>query len=77
MREYLVDLRKSREESQQDVADSVGISRQYYAMIETGSRQKKMDITLLASLANHFKVSPHKLMEMEQACTRENAEDAS
>lgn len=57
MREYLVDLRTKQNESQQDVANALGISRQYYAMIEAGERQKKMDITLVAAIANHFGVS--------------------
>ena len=67
MREYLVDLRTQRSESQQDVANAVGISRQYYAMIESGERQKKMDITLLTALSRHFDVPVAKLIDMEQS----------
>lgn len=55
-RQYLVDLRKRRNESQQEVADSIGISRQYYSLIEAGERQKQMDITLATRLARHFSV---------------------
>ena len=64
-REYLISWRRQRNESQQDVADSVGVSRQYYAMIEDGSRQKKMDVTLLTALARHFDVSAAEIVEME------------
>ncbi len=42
MRAYLVELRKKHDLSQQDVADYVGISRQYYNAIENGIRQKKI-----------------------------------
>jgi transcriptional regulator with XRE-family HTH domain len=36
----------------QEVADKIGISRQYYQMIECGERQKNMDITLVKSLSD-------------------------
>lgn len=64
-RDYLIMWRKQRNESQQDVAESVGVSRQYYAMIEDGSRQKKMDVTLLTALARHFGVPASEIVEKE------------
>lgn len=67
MRDYLVDMRTKRNESQQDVAKAVGISRQYYAMIEAGERQKKMDITLLTALSKHFGVPVAKIISLEQS----------
>ena len=67
MREYLIELRKQRNESQQDVADDIGVSRQYYALIETGERQKRMDITLLTELARHFKVPVSDFVSLEQS----------
>ena len=66
MRSYLVDLREKHGESQQDVADALGISRQYYQMIETGERQKKMDTTLVIGIAQHFSVSAAEIIECEQ-----------
>lgn len=66
MRSYLVDLREKYGESQQDVADALGISRQYYQMIETGERQKKMDTTLVVGIAQHFSVSAAEIIECEQ-----------
>lgn len=66
LREYLVDLRERRNESQQDVADALGISRQYYCMIENGDRQKRMDVTLIAGLANHFGISVAEFVSLEQ-----------
>ena len=56
-RDYLVELRLKHKETQQDVADAVNISRQYYAMIESGERQKRMDMLLISSLSSHFKLS--------------------
>lgn len=54
MRKYLVELREVHNMTQQNVADKIGISRQYYAMVENGERQSKMDITLAAKLAAAF-----------------------
>lgn len=69
MRKYLSDLRTQRNESQQDVANSLGITRQYYQLIEAGDRQKRMDITLLAALSNHFDVPMPEIIAMEQAAS--------
>lgn len=67
LREYLVELREKRNESQQDVAAALGISRQYYCMIENGDRQKRMDVTLIAGIANHFGVPVTEIVSFEQA----------
>lgn len=67
MREYLVDLRNNANLSQQDVADYIGVTRQYYNAIENGSRQKKMDITLITKLSKLFDLS------LQQICSYENA----
>jgi transcriptional regulator with XRE-family HTH domain len=65
MREYLVNLRKERNESQQDVADAIGITRQYYAMIEAGQRQKKLDVMMITLLSNHFGISVTEIIAQE------------
>lgn len=65
MREYLVKLRKQYDLSQQDVADYVGISRQYYNAIENGVRQKKMDVTLVSKFADLFKTSLQRICDAE------------
>lgn len=67
MRNYLIEIREQRNETQQDVANAIGISRQYYAMIENESRQKRMDITLITSLAKHFNIPVSKLISLEQS----------
>lgn len=66
MRDYLVTLRKKRNESQQDVASSVGISRQYYDMIEKAARQRKMDIVLVMALAKHFSIPATTILAEEE-----------
>ena len=57
MRQYLVSLRNEHGYSQQDVADKLNISRQYYQMIEAGERQKKMDISLASGIATLYGIS--------------------
>lgn len=57
MRQYLVDLRIQHGLSQQDVANRLGISRQYYQMIENGERQKHLALSLASSFAVLYGVS--------------------
>lgn len=57
MRQYLVDLRVRHGLSQQDVANRLGISRQYYQMIENGERQKHLALSLASSFAVLYGVS--------------------
>lgn len=66
MREYLRELRIDKNITQQTVADSVGITRQYYNMIETGERQKKLSIDMAQRLAKVFGVT------FEYICEKEN-----
>ena len=42
VREYLIEAREKAGLTQQDVANRIGISRQYYQMVETGERQKRI-----------------------------------
>lgn len=67
MREYLKTLREDKGMTMQDVADKIGISRQYYQQIEAGERQKKMDITLVIALANLFGISAEQIIANEES----------
>ncbi len=66
MRQYLIDMREQRNETQQDVANALGISRQYYAMIERGERQKNIDLMVISTLAAHFCIPVATLAEAEK-----------
>ena len=70
LRKYLVNLREQRNESQQDVADALGISRQYYCMIENGDRQKRM---LITGIASHFGVPVSEIVSLEQSLSAESS----
>ena len=66
MRGYLKELREQKGFSLQNVADSIGITRQYYQQIENGERQKNMDISLVVQLSNLFGISPEAIINEEQ-----------
>lgn len=66
MREYLKQLRTDRNMTMQDVADAFGITRQYYEMIESGERQRKMDFTLVTKISALFGISMERIAEYEQ-----------
>lgn len=63
VREWLKKLRG--EMSEQDAAKKLGITQQYYNLIETGKRQKKMDIQLCEKIAKIFKVDIHTIIDWE------------
>ena len=66
MREYLKKLRTDKGLTMQEAAKAFGISKQYYEMIESGERQKKMDVTLLMNIASLFGVSLESIVEEER-----------
>lgn len=66
MREYLKRLRTERNMTMQDVADAFGISRQYYEMIESGERQKKMDFTFITKISTLFCITLEQIAKFEQ-----------
>ena len=65
MRNYLALWRKEARFTQQNVADRLGISAQYYQLIESGQRQVKMDLLLAAQLAGLFDQPLEALFEQE------------
>lgn len=64
-RTYLKEMRENSGLSMQDVAEKIGISRQYYQQIEAGERQQKMDITLVAKLSTIFNIPIEKIVDYE------------
>lgn len=74
MREYLKQLRTEMGMTMQDVADAFGMTRQYYEMIESGDRQKKMDFSLVTKISDLFGISMEKIAEYEQEITSRREE---
>lgn len=57
MRDWMRNARKQANLTMSEIAQRCGISESYYSMIESGERQKKLDITLAVKLAEAFDVS--------------------
>ena len=61
-------MKKKREElgmTQQNVADSLGVSKQYYQLIETNKRQCDLCSSLIMNLANCFGMSAIEIVDLE------------
>lgn len=67
MRGWLIALRNEQKCTAQDVAEQLGISPAYYSMIESGKRQKKMDITLMYGISKVFNIPIEKIVEHENS----------
>lgn len=65
MRAYLKQLRETRGYTMQNVAEKLGITKQYYQYIEAGERQKRMDILLAKGLADILNVPLGMIIEEE------------
>lgn len=67
VREYLIEAREKAGLTQQDVANRIGISRQYYQMVETGERQKRMDLYLAGVLSVVLNIPIAEIVQKESA----------
>ena len=67
VREYLIEAREKAGLTQQDVANRIGISRQYYQMVETGERQKRMDLSLAGGLSVVLNIPIAEIEQRESA----------
>lgn len=65
MRKYLITLRTAHGLSQQDVANKAGITRQYYQQIEAGTRQRRIDVSLLTAIGRAFGLSLTDIADLE------------
>lgn len=74
LREYLRELRKKADMSQAAVAEKLGISQNYYSTIETGDRQKNIDLSIVVRLAEIFGVSVEWIAEQERRTIAKNKE---
>lgn len=65
MRKWLQAAREEKGLAQLDVAKKLDISASYYSYIESGDRQKKMDITLASKLSVIFDIPLQRIIELE------------
>lgn len=65
MREWLQQARIKSGMSQQETANKLNLTRQYYAMIENGQRQKSLDILLAKKIGVLFDISLDQIAEYD------------
>lgn len=65
MRSWMKEKREELGLTQQNVADSIGISKQYYQLIEKGQRQKKLNTLIIMNLATCFGISAIDIVNFE------------
>lgn len=66
MREWLKEKREERGLTMKDMAEKLGISESYYCLVESGDRQKKMDIMLVSGLSAALKIKVADIVKLEQ-----------
>lgn len=66
MRIYLQKIRKDKKLTQADVASELGMATTAYSMLETGLRQKDMDLSIAVGLAKVFEVSIDYIIAEEE-----------
>lgn len=65
MRDWLKPARIERGLSPADMAKALDISENYYFAIESGRRQRKMDITLVSKLSGVLKMPLGRIIDLE------------
>ena len=65
MREWLQKARINAGMTQQETADKLKLTRQYYSMIEIGQRQKSLDILLAKKIGDLFNISLDQIAEYD------------
>ena len=65
MRNWLKELRSQNGYTQTEVANKLGISQNYYCSIESGERQKDLDLSFITRIASIFNVSIEWIVERE------------
>lgn len=70
MREYLKEFRIAQNLSQIDIANAIGVSQQYYSLIESGKRLNSLTVEIVSKLANILNVSMEEIFYYEDQWSR-------
>lgn len=65
MRDWLKEKRTEKGLTMKQMAERLDITESYYSLIESGERQKKMDVQLLAKLSAILAMPTDKIVELE------------
>ena len=66
MRKWLRNLRTEYNLSQTEVASRMNLKQQYYQLIESGKRQKDLDMSLIVKISEIFDVPVEWIIEQEK-----------
>lgn len=72
-RKWLKELRTSKGLTQQRMADMLGMSRQYYHLIENGNRKATLDIELAAEIAHISESASRRFTTTKRGCRHDFA----
>lgn len=76
-REWLRKMRKDRDWTQQELSKKLGISQQYYCLIESGKRQGNIDLKILLGLSAAFGCHINEILEREFQYKQNSSFDSS
>jgi transcriptional regulator with XRE-family HTH domain len=65
MRDWLIKARTEKGMTMKQMGEALDISESYYSMIEAGTRQKQMDLTLVSRLSAVLDVPIAKIAALE------------
>lgn len=65
MRDWLQKARQDKSLTQQQLAEKLGISESYLAYIESGARQKKLDLEMASKLASILGLNIQQIVKYE------------
>lgn len=70
MREWLRSARNHAGMTMLEMSKKLGISESYYSMIESGTRQKKMDIELIVKISDLVKIPITAIIKNEEKASK-------
>ena len=65
MRDWLKEKRTAKGLTMAQIAETIGITESYYSLIESGERQKKMDIMLVSKLSVILSIPVEQIVAFE------------
>ena len=65
MREWLKEKRVAQGMTMEQLSEKLDISESYYSLIESGARQKKMDVIIIGKLSTIFDMPVAEIVNLE------------
>lgn len=76
-RNWLRRMRKDRDLTQLEISKKLGISQQYYCLIESGKRQGNIDLKILSGLSLVFCCSINEILDLEFQYKQQSSPETS